>query len=104
MTAPPRDKEGYLVNLEDWSPSVAEATATLDGIILTPAHWAIIDLVRAFYQRTDTSPAMRPLVKLVRESLGAECGNSIYLMQLFPGSPAKRIARLAGLPRPTNCL
>jgi tRNA 2-thiouridine synthesizing protein E len=47
---------------------------------------------------------MRPLVKQVREQLGEDKANSIYLMQLFPGSPAKLLAKIAGLPRPTNCL
>ena len=62
------------------------------------------DVVRAFYQRYEMAPAMRPLVKATKNALGEEKGRSIYLMQLFPGSPAKRIARLAGLPKPTNCL
>jgi len=104
MTEPRRDKEGYLVDLSQWSREVAEATAAMDGLALTSAHWAVIDLVREFHARTENSPAMRPLVRLVKDRLGPECGNSIYLMQLFPGSPAKRIARIAGLPRPTNCL
>ena len=104
MTNPRRDKEGYLVDLSLWSREVAEDSAALDGLVLTDEHWAVIDLVREFHARTENSPAMRPLVRLVKEKLGPECGNSIYLLQLFPGSPAKRIARIAGLPRPTNCL
>ncbi|MEQ9003373.1 MAG: TusE/DsrC/DsvC family sulfur relay protein, partial [Pseudomonadales bacterium] len=75
-----------------------------DGIELGDEHWALIRLIRDFYRDYQVSPAMRVLVKQVRERLGAERGNSIYLMQLFPGSPAKRLARIAGLPRPTNCL
>jgi len=47
---------------------------------------------------------MRPLVKLVQESLGADKGTSIYLLGLFPGNPAKVAAKIAGLPRPTNCI
>jgi tRNA 2-thiouridine synthesizing protein E len=47
---------------------------------------------------------MRILVKHVRSQLGEEKGNSIYLMQLFPGSPAKLASKLAGLPKPDNCL
>lgn len=101
---PATDKEGYLLNLEDWSEQVAEAIARAAGIELTPAHWEIIRLVRDFYAEYEVSPAMRPLVKAVREQLGADKGNSIYLMTLFPGSPAKLLARIAGLPRPTNCL
>jgi tRNA 2-thiouridine synthesizing protein E len=44
------------------------------------------------------------LVKLVRESLGEDKGTSIYLLGLFPGNPAKVAAKIAGLPRPTNCI
>ncbi|MGP9567385.1 TusE/DsrC/DsvC family sulfur relay protein [Halomonas sp. AOP5-B2-8] len=98
------DPEGYLVNQADWSEPVAELMASEEGLPLTPAHWEIIDVVRAFYQRYEMAPAMRPLVKATKTALGEEKGRSIYLMQLFPGSPPKRIARLAGLPKPTNCL
>ncbi|MES2603574.1 MAG: TusE/DsrC/DsvC family sulfur relay protein, partial [Pseudomonadota bacterium] len=31
-------------------------------------------------------------------------GNSLYLLSLFPGSPARLAARIAGLPRPVNCM
>lgn len=101
---PARDKEGYLVNLSDWQEDVAIALAVDEGVALEPAHWQVINLLRVFYQATETSPAMRPLVKLVNEQLGAKCGSSVYLMQLFGGSPAKTVAKIAGLPRPTNCL
>ena len=101
---PATDKEGYLLDLSEWSESLAEAMAKQAGIELSPAHWEIIRLVRAFYAEYEVSPAMRPLVKAVREQLGADKGNSLYLMKLFPGSPAKVVAKIAGLPRPTNCL
>lgn len=98
------DKEGYLVDLNDWTPVVAEQLAKAEGISLTQAHWQVINSLRTFYAQTDTSPAMRALVKLVREKLGAEQGSSVYLMHLFGGSPAVTAAKVAGLPRPTNCL
>ena len=47
---------------------------------------------------------MRPLVKAVAQALGPEKGRSVYLLRLFPDSPAKVAARLAGLPKPANCL
>ena len=34
----------------------------------------------------------------------AEKGQSRYLMGLFGGSPAKLSAKIAGLPKPENCL
>ncbi|WP_447044223.1 TusE/DsrC/DsvC family sulfur relay protein [Vreelandella sp. H-I2] len=98
------DPEGYLVNQAEWNETIAQLMAEEEGLTLTQAHWEIIDVVRAFYQRYEMAPAMRPLVKATKNALGEEKGRSIYLMQLFPGSPAKRIARLAGLPKPTNCL
>ena len=99
-----RDRDGYLQNLADWTPEIAQVLAAEEGISLDARHHALIALVREYYARKEVSPAMRPLVRLVKESLGAEAGNSMYLMQLFPESPAKQLAKIAGLPRPTNCL
>lgn len=98
------DAEGYLVNLEEWSTDIAEAIADEEGLELTDEHWEIIQVLRDFYQRFEQAPAMRPLVKAVAKALGEEKGRSIHLMRLFPGSPAKLAARIAGLPKPTNCL
>lgn len=98
------DREGYLRDLTAWTPEVAEALAREAGIGLTEAHWEVLWLLRDFHAETGLSPAMRVLVRLVRERLGADKGSSLYLLRLFPDSPAKLAARIAGLPRPTNCL
>ena len=98
------DKEGYLRDLHDWSEAAAVLLAEAEGLSLTDEHWQLINLIRDFYEKFEVSPAMRVLVRQVREQLGEERGNSIYLLGLFPGSPAKLLAKIAGLPRPTNCL
>lgn len=98
------DPEGYLVDLDDWSPGVAEALAAEEGRALSDEHWEVIEILRDFYRRYEMAPAMRPLVKAVGQQLGPDKGRSIHLMRLFPDSPAKVAARLAGLPKPTNCL
>ncbi|MCV6591210.1 MAG: TusE/DsrC/DsvC family sulfur relay protein [Marinobacterium sp.] len=98
------DNEGYLRQLHDWSPVVAEQLAQKANLTLTPEHWEIIELIREFYQTFEHAPAMRPLVKAISQKLGADKGRSIYLMRLFPDSPAKLAAKIAGLPKPTNCL
>ena len=100
----PTDKEGYLKSLEDWSDAVAAAIAQQEQITLTEQHWEIISLLRGFYQQYEVSPAMRVLVKTVGLQLGKEKGRSIYLMTLFPESPAKLASKIAGLPKPANCL
>jgi tRNA 2-thiouridine synthesizing protein E len=101
---PPVDKQGFLINLDDWNTDVAAAIALNEGISLTDAHWEIIELLRAFYQQYSLSPAMRILVKTVKTELGPNKGNSHYLLKLFPGSPAMLASKIAGLPKPTNCL
>ena len=97
------DKDGYLANLEDWNPDVAACLAQEEGIELTDAHWEVLDALRDFYNTYEHAPSQRPFVKHVANALGSDKGNSMYLMGLFPGSPAKIAARIAGLPRPTNC-
>lgn len=101
-----RDRDGYLKQLSAWDREVATALADEAGIRLGDEHWAVIDVLRAFYAEHRVSPATRVLVKAVGKALGADKGTSAYLMQLFPSkqSPALVIARIAGLPRPTNCL
>jgi tRNA 2-thiouridine synthesizing protein E len=98
------DREGFLRNLQDWNPQVAEQIAAAEGIELSPAHWEILELLRGSYARFEASPAMRALVKYAGQELGAEKGRSIYLLSLFPGSPAKLGCKIAGLPKPDNCL
>ena len=98
------DKEGFLKHLEQWNEQVAEYLASQEDIELTPAHWEIIQLLRDFYQQYELAPAMRPLVNYVKQQLGEEKGKSIYLLKLFPGSPAKIASKIAGLPKPDNCL
>ena len=97
------DKEGFLRELADWNTEVAHFLAKNEGIDLTPEHWEVIHLVRAYYQKYQLSPVTRALVKAIREQLGDAKGNSIHLMQLFSGKPAKLISKIAGLPKPANC-
>ena len=104
MTGFATDAEGYLQNLEEWTPQIAQQIAAQEGIALSDAHWEIISLLRDYYAEFNLSPAMRPLVKYVSIRLGPEKSKSVYLLSLFPGSPPKLAAKIAGLPRPANCL
>ncbi|MBW4933284.1 TusE/DsrC/DsvC family sulfur relay protein [Marinobacter sp. F4206] len=102
---PERNNEGFLEDASAWSRETAEAIANEDGLNLNENHWEIIMFLREFYKEHEMSPpSNRLFVKAVKDAMGEEKGNSIYLMQLFPGTPAKTACRIAGLPRPTNCL
>lgn len=98
------DKEGYLKNLSDWSDAIANAIAQQESITLTDAHWEIIHLLRRFYQTYELTPTMRVLVKTVGKELGEFKGRSIYLSGLFPHNVIKQSCKMAGLPKPTNCV
>ena len=98
------DSEGFLIDLSSWSEALASDIAHAENIPLSPAHWELIYTARAYYQAFDISPEMRPLVKWVKTQLGEEKGTSLYLLRLFPDSPAKRLSKIAGLPKPLNCL
>ena len=98
------DENGFLSQREAWSPDVAEAFAVSEDITLTAAHWEVLVLLQEFFEAYGDSPANRALVNYVKQRLGADKGNSLYLMGLFPGSPARVGSRIAGLPKPKNCL
>ncbi len=98
------DKDGFLVDLDDWSHDVASALAAAEDIELTAEHWELLELLRNFYAEFQLSPATRPLIKYTALKLGPDKGNSLHLNRLFKGTPAKLAAKLAGLPKPTNCL
>jgi len=98
------DNEGFLRDLSTWNTEVAIQIALRENVELHEAHWEIIYLLREYYTQFDSSPAMRALVKYCANQLGADKGKSIYLMALFPGSPAKLGCKIAGLPKPDNCL
>lgn len=98
------DKAGYLLNVHDWTPELAEVIAQIDNIEMNESRWEVVNFVRDFYLEFNTSPAIRALVKAMAQKLGTDKGNSRYLYRLFPKGPAKQATKIAGLPKPAKCL
>ena len=98
------DDNGFLIDCNEWTTALGHEFARAENIVLTEHHWEIITLLRNFYADFGDSPASRALVNYVKRHLGADKGNSHYLMTLFPGSPARIGSRIAGLPKPKHCL
>jgi tRNA 2-thiouridine synthesizing protein E len=99
------DEDGHLLDPGEWTPAVAEELADLSGLRLDERHWEIIRAVREFHARYHRSPTTRPLLKHLALCLGPEKAGSVYVMQLFGGgTPARTISRIAGLPKPPNCI
>ncbi len=99
----PLDNNGFLQNTSDWTPEIASILAAKQNIMLTPAHWEIITLTQQFYLEYHISPNQRPFVKYIELQTSKAKGNSLYLMALFTGSPAKIASLIAGLPKPDHC-
>lgn len=92
------DADGNLANRNDWNEEIACEIAATEGIPeLTPQHWAVINFMRSVFEKEGDSPSIRRLTK--------ESGvDTKTLYQLFPKGPAKKAARIAGLPKPKGCI
>lgn len=92
--------EGYLLDLADWSPAFARALAREEGLELTPAHWQVIDFLRAHWHEHGVQPQVRVMLRQFARVWGPERGSNHHLHALFPmGGPQKQGNRLAGLLR-----
>jgi len=93
-----RDADGHIANRSDWNEEVAVALAREEGIEeLTDRHWAVINFMRKEFDSKGDAPSIRKLTK--------ESGVSTKeLYALFPKGPAKKSAKIAGLPKPKGCI
>ena len=92
------DEDGNLKNLIDWDKEIAMELAKQEGIEeLTDRHWIVIDFMRSVYEEKGDAPSIR---KLTKES-GVDTKE---LYALFPKGPAKKAAKIAGLPKPKGCI
>jgi tRNA 2-thiouridine synthesizing protein E len=90
--------EGYLLDSKAWDEKIASAIAAEEGIPdLSPDHWKVIYYMRKAYAQRGDGPSIRLLTK--------ESGvDTRLLYQLFPKGPAKKAARIAGIPKPHGCI
>jgi tRNA 2-thiouridine synthesizing protein E len=98
------DEEGYLTDINQWSKELAEILAKDEGIEMTPEHWEVINFLREYYEEYQIAPAIRVLVKALKNKFGPEKGSNKYLYELFPYGPAKQACKIGGLPKPTGCI
>jgi len=91
------DAEGYLVNPDDWTEEVAKDLAKEEGIVLTEAHWKVINFIRKDAKETGQVPTIRRM-----KNAGGIPTSELY--QLFPDGPAKKSAKIAGYGKPQGCV
>ena len=92
------DDEGFMENPEDWNREIAAVLAEDLGINqLTDRHWQVIDFCREDFKEQGESPTLRRITT----NAGVPT-KEIY--KLFPKGPAKKVAYVSGLGKPTGCI
>jgi tRNA 2-thiouridine synthesizing protein E len=92
------DANGYLVDPNDWSETIAEALAAQEGVALTEKHWDVINYLRdEFLNHGGNQPNERTILKAMSDRWGVKL-TSKDMYDLFPHMPSKQGAKISGLP------
>ncbi|NOZ74329.1 MAG: TusE/DsrC/DsvC family sulfur relay protein [FCB group bacterium] len=92
------DEDGYLSDASAWNETIAAELAKEEGLeTLTERHFQVINFMRQEFEANGTGPSIRRLTK-------ASGVPTKELYQLFPGGPAKKAARIAGIKKPHGCI
>ncbi|MCK5665739.1 MAG: TusE/DsrC/DsvC family sulfur relay protein [Thiotrichaceae bacterium] len=91
---------GFLVNIDDWTESVAQFIAKTESIDeLTERHWDVIKYLRDEYiNNAGNQPNMRNMTKALQKIWNEKKVDTKVIYQLFPGGPSKQAGKIGGLP------
>ncbi|MEZ5091793.1 TusE/DsrC/DsvC family sulfur relay protein [Nocardioides sp.] len=91
------NEEGFLTDPQVWTEELGTELAKLIGIEMTDAHWKAIRFLRDDYGVMGETPTLR--------RVSTQAGIPVKeLFALFPKKPAKKMAYVAGLPKPKGCV
>jgi TusE/DsrC/DsvC family sulfur relay protein len=91
------DDEGFMTDYDQWNEDVARELAANIGIELTDSHWQVIKFLREDYKQQGETPMLRRV-----SNVGGVPTKELF--QLFPKKPAKKMAYIAGVPKPQGCV
>jgi TusE/DsrC/DsvC family sulfur relay protein len=91
------DEEGFLTTYDEWDEDLAQALATQIGLELTEEHLAVIRFLRQDFQGRGETATLRRV-----STVGGIPTKRLF--ELFPNKPAKKMAYIAGLPKPHGCV
>lgn len=95
--------EGYLLDFLAWQPNFAEQVAGELGHHLDAFDWQVIKFVRGFFETHHMMPLTRAIVQYIKQALDPEF-DSIKLQQRYTTKPLWLLAKLAGAPKPAQCI
>lgn len=91
------DPEGFLTEYAEWDEDLAKALAAQIGIDLTDDHWRAIRFLRQDFADQGETATLRRI-----STVGGIPVKQLFT--LFPQKPAKKLAYVAGLPKPHGCV
>jgi len=91
------DDEGFLTEFDEWDEDLAKVLAAQIGIDLSDQHWKVIHFLRDDFQVTGETATTRRV-----QTIGGVAVKDQFV--LFPKKPAKKMAYVAGLPKPHGCV
>ena len=91
------DDEGFLTSYDEWDETLAQALAAQIGIELTDEHLSVISFLRKDYLDMGETATIRRVA-----TVGGVPTKRMF--ELFPKKPAKKMAYIAGLPKPHGCV
>jgi TusE/DsrC/DsvC family sulfur relay protein len=95
------DTEGYLVNPEDWTKSIAVGIAEREGIELLPDHWLILEFMQQYWTTHRVAPDVRHVIDFLAEHSDLEKrAAKTKLFDLFPYGYVHQACKIAGMQRP----
>ena len=89
--------EGFLTDPAEWDDALGTALAAQIGIEMTDEHWDAIRFLRKDFQETGETPTLRRV-----STVGGIPIKTLFV--LFPQKPAKKMAYVAGVPKPHGCV
>lgn len=97
MELPERDGDGYLTDMNAWTPEIGKAMAAEDGVDLSDEKWDQILKARDYYDEFSVVPPIRKFAK----HIGAD---QKEMFKMWNTGPMKPITKYGGLPKPTGCV
>ncbi len=91
------DAEGFLTQYDEWDEDLATVLAAQIGIELGEEHWKAIHFLRADFKEQGETATLRRIT-----TVGGIPTKELF--ELFPKKPAKKMAYIAGLPKPRGCV
>jgi len=97
----PTDKEGYLVDPDDWNAEVAAALAASEEIELNEGHWPVLHWIRAYYAEHRIVPDIRHVMTFLKNEHGCDKKAAKQMIfELFPYGYVKQACKISGMKRP----